>query len=309
MLKSLVVATLVGTLLTATLVAQNELAEAIKKNSLMYLEQVLESNPELANQSLGENFGNHSPPGYCVRRKNVEFCQRLIDFGADVNRLDLNDMSPLMIAAWDANSEFISFLLDRGADVNLAATGNIHGRSAIDFAAKSGDIKIVELLLDHEADLSQSQALEYALHGDYIEIAELLLERGTDPNYLHAMFVAAERAPLDLLEKMIELGGDVNAQQFYGNVLGRAAASAEKTELLIRHGADVNASKQNGHRALHNAAFNGNLDVVKLLVASGADIDVQKVDEQRPLDIAICAATCPLSVSLSNQVPDRTFIR
>ena len=44
-------------------------------------------------------------------------------------------------------------------------------------------------------------------------------------------------------------------------------------QLLIEHGADVDASSIYGHRPLHFAVFNKSHDVVRLLVEHGANSD------------------------------------
>ena len=47
----------------------------------------------------------------------------------------------------------------------------------------------------------------------------------------------------------------------------------ELVQLLLKYGADVNASGQNGETALKLAAWNGQLQLVKILLDSGADMD------------------------------------
>ena len=45
-----------------------------------------------------------------------------------------------------------------------------------------------------------------------------------------------------------------------------------EVETALANGADVNQADEEGYSALHAAAENGYLDVVKLLVAKGADV-------------------------------------
>ena len=46
----------------------------------------------------------------------------------------------------------------------------------------------------------------------------------------------------------------------------------EVVKLLVESGADVDHVSEKGWTALHCAAYNGHLEVVKLLVESGADV-------------------------------------
>jgi ankyrin repeat protein len=45
----------------------------------------------------------------------------------------------------------------------------------------------------------------------------------------------------------------------------------EVIQLLLNHGADVNAQKEDRWTALHLAAFNGHVQVVEVLLKRGAD--------------------------------------
>ena len=47
--------------------------------------------------------------------------------------------------------------------------------------------------------------------------------------------------------------------------------SVEKVRSLIDAGADVNAADEDGDTALMNAAWNGHVETVKLLLEAGAD--------------------------------------
>jgi len=57
-------------------------------------------------------------------------------------------------------------------------------------------------------------------------------------------------------------------------------------ELLLAHGADVNAKADNGETPLHFAARKGYTNVVKLLWLHGADVDAKDNHGDTPLDLA-----------------------
>jgi uncharacterized protein len=63
----------------------------------------------------------------------------------------------------------------------------------------------------------------------------------------------------------------------------------QKTEELIRSGADVNQSDEQGWTALNFAAGKGNLPIVKLLVENSADILKTGRDRRTPRMIALAA--------------------
>ncbi len=57
-------------------------------------------------------------------------------------------------------------------------------------------------------------------------------------------------------------------------------------QLLIKHGADVNAQRSFGWRPLHFASNNGRLEILRLLVGSGADVNARDNDDWTPLFLA-----------------------
>jgi uncharacterized RDD family membrane protein YckC len=67
---------------------------------------------------------------------------QLLDLGWWVDRPDTNGLSPLMAAAWNGDAALVQLLLERGADPNRRARGG----SVLDYAGRSGDGAIVEML-------------------------------------------------------------------------------------------------------------------------------------------------------------------
>src|SRR5262252_4681651 len=54
-------------------------------------------------------------------------------------------------------------------------------------------------------------------------------------------------------------------------------------QTLLQKGANVNAAQADGARAIHWAVYNGDLELVKMLVAAGADVKVANRDGSTPL--------------------------
>jgi ankyrin repeat protein len=108
----------------------------------------------------------------------MQLAQLLIDCGADVNKKDAYDNTPLIRSVWGDKAEMARLLLKNGADINAANTGRW---TAIMFAASRKEMAVVRVLLDKGADFSGRNiegktALDLAEEEGYGEIAQMLKE-------------------------------------------------------------------------------------------------------------------------------------
>ncbi|MFP4300113.1 MAG: ankyrin repeat domain-containing protein [Spirulinaceae cyanobacterium] len=82
-------------------------------------------------------------------------------------------------------------------------------------------------------------------------------------------------------------GGNVDSQGPDGyTALHHAARNAHReiVELLIAYEAKVNLTTNFGTQPLHSAVMGGNLDIIKLLIENGAFIDVKDSEKLTPLN-------------------------
>lgn len=94
-----------------------------------------------------------------------------------------------------------------------------------------------------------------------------------------------------IVKHLIQSRADLNKvsnNDFKVSPLHSACATSDlaMSELLLKHGANVNAAQQNGVTPLHAAAHNGQLELVELLVAHKANINAKMNDGQTPLAMA-----------------------
>ena len=157
---------------------------------------------------------------------------------------------------------------------------------------------------------SGAALIEAASEGDSSR-CERLVRRGvfvdaTDADGDTAMDWAIYYCHADAVRTLLKLGADVNhadsgnftpllytAAPLRGRFLrGTQAERNEIAQMLIRHGADVNHAMGDGHligsgqTTLHFAAIDRNADLVRTLLASGANPNVKSNQGYTPLDVA-----------------------
>jgi ankyrin repeat protein len=114
-------------------------------------------------------------------------------------------------------------------------------------------------------------------HPDELELARLLLEAGADPNDAQTLYNNMWRKTNEHLELLFAYGLGGGRAELLEEQLRFAAdaGNAERVELLIRHGVDVNGAGMNhptlrGRSALELAIGNGHARVADVLVTVGA---------------------------------------
>lgn len=131
------------------------------------------------------------------------------------------------------------------------------------------------------------------------DIISLLLEGGANPNHCNkygqtALITAVRRSSEHCLDglltvkDLIDHGCDLNdcEPSTFGETALHLAISRGQdriTETLVRSGSNVNSRNQRGYSPLHRLAREGKVDLVKLLIAAGADVTLPKqfwVDEE-----------------------------
>lgn len=244
-----------------------------------------------------------------IRMVNLDEIRILLACGAKVNEPVTQGLRPLHYAIWQRYYEAAQLLLTRGSDMNVV---DDCGYSPLHLAAEHGYTELVRLLLlsgakvDFRPNTDElfprttqcDEPLRLAIRNKHMEIARLLLEHGADPNKRY--FFGAEInlvTDLDFLELLLTFGANPDSRDRSGlTPLMKAARQPQGMEsvlLLLKYGADVNATADERHdyrTVLHYAVLSGNLDIVNLLIKQGAKLnydDAYDFGKPSPLDLAI----------------------
>lgn len=183
----------------------------------------------------------------------LEQVQAAVKSMPNINEPDKEGWTPLMYAALLNDSKVVTYLIDSGAKIN------------------------------HEA-YNGKTALYLAVYGKMLENARVLLKRGANPNIadsesISPLVLAIENSAWDMAKLLVENGADVNSKKKLGweviiDVVTADKPSLELLELMLKKGANPDAPINNsgGSLLLHAAGYN-KLEVAKLLLENGADVD------------------------------------
>ncbi len=215
-----------------------------------------------------------------ISNGNAGVAMLLLERGASVNDADWYGRSPL----WEAvnvrnlyvDSEtqkngidreamlgVIRALIDKGADVNARTKETPPFRN---FMLGVGSLEWVDFT-------GQTPFLTAALSGD-LTVMKLLLEHNADP------FINTYQGTSPL---MAAAGINWVYYQTYTEGPGQLL---EAVKLCHELGMDVNQANSMGLSALHGAANRGSLDIIEYLVANGAKLDALDKESRSPLDWA-----------------------
>lgn len=82
---------------------------------------------------------------------HMDLTRALIDAGADVNKLDQDDKTPIFEAARYGQLDVVKLLIDAGADVNAIGPD---GRTPLIVSSTHGHIEVIHVLMKNGADLN-----------------------------------------------------------------------------------------------------------------------------------------------------------
>jgi ankyrin repeat protein len=250
-----------------------------------------------------------------ARTGNVDAAKLLLKRGATVDAREAwGQQSALMWASARRHPQMMELLISHGANVNArsawrnwerhvtaesrAKRTNTGGLTPLMYAARENCLACVDVLLKHHVDIDLPDPdgvtpLTIAIMNNNWDIARRLIEAGCDVNQwdlygqspLYAAIAAKVDSPgnkngasldppnktggRDIVGMLLDHGANPNMQLFY-RPAGRAASGAAR-----------------GATPLMAAAGEDDVELVKVLLAHGADPKLYQADDQTPIMAAL----------------------
>ncbi|CAI5656204.1 unnamed protein product [Oreochromis niloticus] len=252
----------------------------------------------------------NNAPVLCVQCHlgHQEIVSLLLEFGASVDVVSENAMSPLCFSAAAGHLGQVMLLCKKGAKVDHVDKS---GQCALVHAALRGHLEIIQYLLELEwsaegqqQDCSlKSKALQQALIAassmGHTQVVRGLLALNNEHAVQidshdtlwgeTALTAAAGRGKMEVCSFLLEQGAvvqQVNRRGVSPLFCVVRQGHWQIAELLLQNGADINISDKQGRTLLMVAACEGHLSTVEFLLSKGASLTSMDKEGLTPLSWA-----------------------
>jgi ankyrin repeat protein len=200
-----------------------------------------------------------------VVRGGLGILTAVLDAGFPIEARDCCNVTLLQWAIFVANNAALQLLLDRGSSVTTADLCE---------ASRQGRVSTLQLLLRARASPQQEGLCVRFLGALGIQIP---LPRPHAEELGKALLSASRAGQLSAVRFLLGQRADIEVREgSHATPLIEAASagSTEAVKLLLGHGASIEAQKGiDGYTALHCACAAGLVEVARILVASGANLE------------------------------------
>ncbi|XP_020499839.2 protein TANC1 isoform X2 [Labrus bergylta] len=252
----------------------------------------------------------NNAPVLCVQCHlgHLEIASLLLEYGASVDVVSENGMSPLCFSAAAGHLSLVMLLCKRGAMVDHVDKS---GQCALVHAALRGHPEIIQYLLDLEwsaegqqqdcalKNKALQQALIAASSMGHTQVVRGLLALNNEHAVQidshdtlwgeTALTAAAGRGKLEVCSFLLEQGAvvqQVNRRGVSPLFCAVRQGHWQIAELLLQHGADINISDKQGRTLLMVAACEGHLSTVEFLLSKSASLISMDKEGLTPLSWA-----------------------
>lgn len=241
--------------------------------------------------SVGDIDYESKTPLHCACEwGHIDVVKELLANGAKVNEKDMSGRTPLHHASRNGKMEVVAVLVSKGAKIN---SKDRSGNNALHRACVGGNTEVVKKLLKHKASIhawnyNNMIPLHCACELGNTEVVEVLTACGkySKSELNKALLIATEEGFHDIVAILLKNGASVCNDEnplYFACLNGRL----QVVKVLLEHGADIQErNNQDGSTPLHIACNEGHLDIVESLLEHGADVFVRDDASRIPIHYA-----------------------
>ncbi|XP_048578543.1 ankyrin repeat and KH domain-containing protein 1 isoform X2 [Nematostella vectensis] len=232
-----------------------------------------------------------------------ELVQLLLAKGSDIEHRDKKGCTPLILSATAGHNSTVEILMEHGADIE--AQSDRTKDTALSLACSGGRQEVVELLIAKGANFEHRNVSDYtplslAASGGYVGIIKLLLSHGAEINSrtgsklgISPLMLAAMNGHTSAVKLLLDMGSDINAQietnRNTALTLACFQGRHEVVSLLVDRKANIEHRAKTGLTPLMEAASGGYVEVGRILLDRGADVNAPPVPSSRDTALTIAA--------------------
>ncbi|XP_022247672.1 ankyrin repeat domain-containing protein 17-like isoform X2 [Limulus polyphemus] len=232
-----------------------------------------------------------------------ELTSLLLQRGANMEHRDKKGFTPLMLAATAGHAGVVEILINHGSDIE--AQSERTKDTPLSLACSGGRFEVVEILLARGANKEHRNVSDYtplslAASGGYVNIIKLLLNQGAEINSrtgsklgISPLMLAAMNGHTAAVRLLLDNGSDINAQietnRNTALTLACFQGRHEVVSLLLDRKANVEHRAKTGLTPLMEAASGGYVEVGRVLLDKGADVNAPPVPSSRDTALTIAA--------------------
>lgn len=234
---------------------------------------------------------------------HAELAELLINRGANIEHRDKKGLTPLALAASGGFDKVVKILLNHKAQIE--AQSERTKDTPLSLACSGGRQEVAEILLEHNANKEHRNVSDYtplslAASGGYVNIIKLLLHFGAEINSrtgsklgISPLMLAAMNGHTAAVKLLLDKGSDINAQietnRNTALTLACFQGRHEVVSLLLDRKANIEHRAKTGLTPLMEAASGGYIEVGRVLLEKGADVNAAPVPSSRDTALTIAA--------------------
>ena len=263
---------------------------AVKNKNLNMIKILLNNNFDLKRESYILN--------YAIENSDENIAKYLVENGADMYSYEI---TALYHAVLNMNPKLVEYFLEKGASIEKAGETDVYGniitaaagskfnnkydKFPVDLEAleKSAEnsAKIMETIIG-KADknlindyLDGKTPLIIAVGNSYLETAKILIENGADVNSVDfegwsALSYAVNNGDIEIAKLLLTNKSKIKGELLLAIKSPIVESRIDMMKLLIDNGANINYADENEFTPLNTAIETGDMELTKFLITNGA---------------------------------------